>query len=464
MTSASQVEDTSRPTLNPALRDFWTTKADIKILKGGRASSKSWDAAGFCIYLACNYSMRFLCIRQFQSKIQESVYALLLVQIDRFGLRDEFDILKSSIVHRETGSEFLFYGIHRSIAEIKGTENVDVAWLEEAEGLTREQWDIISPTIRNEGSEIWCIYNPRLSSDFIETFEHDPDNGVIVRHINFTENPYLSETMLRKINYLKQHDYEDFEHVYLGIPRSDDDKVLIKRSWIESAIGLDLPAEGAKRIGYDIADSGSDMCAAIYAHGSVVLDYQEWKAGEHELLKSCTRVWKQAIDLGASVTYDSIGVGASAGAKFQELNDARKLQNYADTVSYRGFNAGGKVMHPNRAYTRAEHDRTTNKEHFANVKAQVWWQVADRFRNTYNHVHNGEEFPVDELISISADLPGLGRLVKELSTPRRDFDGNGRVKVESKIDLARRDVASPNGADAFIMAFADVQPPKAMAW
>ena len=463
-TSTTTTTKTSRPTLNPALKDFWTTKADIKILKGGRASSKSWDAAGFCVYLACNYSMRFLCIRQFQSKIQESVYALLLVQIDRFDVRDQFDILKSSIVHKDTGTEFLFYGIHRSIAEIKGTENIDFCWIEEGEGLTQEQFDIISPTIRNEGSEILVVYNPRLASDYIETFVHDPDNGVIVRQINYDQNPFLSDTMLRKIHYLREHDPEDYEHVYLGVPRSDDDKVVIKRSWIEAAIGLDIEPEGAKRIGFDIADGGADKCATIYAHGSVVKDCSEWKAGEHELLQSCTRVWKEAIRIGAGVTYDSIGVGASAGAKFQELNEARKKQHYADTVSYKGFNAGGKVLHPNRAYSRGEHDRTTNKDHFANIKAQVWWQVADRFRNTYNHVHNGEEFAADELISIDAGLPNLGKLVKELSTPRRDFDSNGRVKVESKIDLARREVDSPNMADAFIMAFADVQATKALAW
>ena len=282
---------TTKPTLNPVLRDFWKAKADIKILKGGRASSKSWDTAGFCIYLACNYSMRFLCIRQFQSKIQESVYALLLVQIDRFEVRDQFEILKSSIVHKTTGTEFLFYGIHRSIAEIKGTENVDVAWLEESEGLTREQWDIISPTIRNEGSQIWCIYNPRLASDFIETFVNDPENGVIVKHINYDENPFLSDTMLRKINYLKVHDYEDYEHVYLGVPRTDDDAVVIRRSWIDAAIGFDIRPAGVKNIGLDLADSGQDKCATVYRHGSVAYGCEIWKAADHELLKSCTRAW-----------------------------------------------------------------------------------------------------------------------------------------------------------------------------
>ena len=93
------------------------------------------------------------------------------------------------------------------------------------------------------------------------------------------------------------------------------------------------------------------------------------------------------------------------------------------------------------------------------IKAQTWWEIADRFRNTYNAINNGEKFEDDELICISSDMPHLEKLMTELSTPKRDFDRNGRVKVESKEDLAKPTriggkVPSPNLADAFVMAFA----------
>lgn len=58
------------------------------------------------------------------------------------------------------------------------------------------------------------------------------------------------------------------------------------------------------------------------------------------------------------------------------------------------------------------------------------------------------------MISLSGDTPYLERLIDELSTPKRDYDNNGKVKVESKKDLAKREVPSPNLADAFVMAFA----------
>ena len=107
---------TSTPTLNPALRDFWLTPARNRVLYGGRSSSKSWDAAGFAVYLATQCNIRVLCARQFQNKIAESVYTLLKIQISRFGLANQFAITENTIRHKVTGAEFMFYGLWLLIA------------------------------------------------------------------------------------------------------------------------------------------------------------------------------------------------------------------------------------------------------------------------------------------------------------------------------------------------------------
>ncbi len=447
--------------LNPALKDFWRTKADIRVLRGGRASSKTWDAAGVAVYLAANYRLKFLCMRQFQNKIQESVYAILCIQIEKLGYQSEFDILKTSIVHKVTGSSFHFYGIHRNINEIKGFEGADIGWIEEAEGLTKEQWSVIEPTLRKEGAQAWILFNPKLINDFVMTnFTHDPENGVIVRHINYTENPFISETMLRKINRLKESDPEEYEHIYLGVARADDDRVVIKLSWIMAAIDahkkLGITPSGIARLGYDIADSGEDMNATVSAKGMLAINCDEWKGAEDELLKSCSRAYQSAEELKAMITYDCIGVGASAGGKFAEINQARTpFEN--EWLKYERFNAGSGVIQPEQKYGDTG---IANKDFFSNLKAQAWWLIADRFRNTYNAVTKGESFSEDQLIAISSDMPMLDKLTRELSTPRRDYDNVGRVKVESKKDLAKRDVKSPNLADAFVMAFSPREMPQ----
>lgn len=451
----------SKPTLNPVLRSFWEQPARGRVLYGGRNSTKSWDAAGMAIFLASNFTVRFLCTRQFQNKIAESVYTLLKIQIERFGLSDEFNITEKSIEHKRTGSNFVFYGLARNISEIRSLEGVDVWWIEEAHFLTKEQWDTVEPTIRKEGSQIWAIFNPMYASDFAyQRLVVNPPPRYIVRKINYDENPFISQTSLEMIERCKAESQEDYEHIYLGNPKQDTEGTVIKRSWIEASIDAHLklgfePA-GRKVIGFDVADDGEDACANVYSYGSVALWCDEWRAAEDELLKSCSRTFQNAMIRRADIRYDSIGVGASAGAKFDELNQQR--QSF-ERVRYAKFNAGAAVERPEEYYASDRLDRIKNKDFFANLKAQAWWNLADRFRNTYNAINRGEKFKDDEMVSISSDMPNLEKLKTELSTPKRDFDRNGRVKVESKEDLAKSSrvggaVNSPNLADAFVMAFA----------
>ncbi len=431
------------------------------MLYGGRSSSKSWDAAGFAIFLASNYRVRFLCARQFQNKIAESVYTLLKLQIERFGLFDEFEVTDRSIVHKRTGSNFVFYGLARNLSEIRSLEDVDVCWIEEAHFLTKEQWDVLEPTIRKEGSQIWLIFNPMYGTDFAyQRFVVNPPPHYIVRKINYDENPFLSQTMIDVIDRTRSESEDDYQHIYLGNPKQDAEGAVIKRSWIDASIDahlkLGIEPAGRKVIGFDVADDGEDACANVYVHGSVAFWAEEWRAREDELLKSCSRTFLNALQRKAEIRYDCIGVGASAGAKFDELNQQRES---FERVRYEKFNAGAAVERPEEFYASDLQGHIKNKDFFANLKAQAWWGIADRFRNTYNAINRGEKFPEDELIGVASEMPHLEKLKTELSTPKRDFDRNGRVKVESKEDLAKSNrpggaVASPNLADAFVMAFA----------
>ena len=254
--------------------------------------------------------------------------------------------------------------------------------------------------------------------------------------------------MLRKIARMKEQDYEEYQHIYEGIPKTDDDDVVIKRSWIEASIdfhkthmkdnGGDNLMTGPAVAGYDVADCGDDKNAVVGAAGSIVFDCFEWQGKEHELEKSVARVRKFATKNNAFVVYDSIGVGAGTGSMLKGGGFNR----------FAGFNAGGKIHKPNRKYNNEK-----QKDFFSNIKAQSWWMVADRFRNTYDYVVNGNKnYKPEDLISISSEIDNIEALISELSIPRRDFDKAGKVKVESKDDLKARDIKSPNRADAFIMA------------
>ena len=441
--------------LNPALKDFWQSNARYKALYGGRASSKSHDAAGFAVYLAANYNVRFLCARQFQNRISESVYTLIKDKIENSVFRGEFVLTNNSILHKGTGSEFLFYGIARNLSEIKSTEGIDILWLEEAHYLTKEQWLVIEPTIRKEGSQIWLIWNPDEYMDFVyQNFVVNPPKDCIRRQINWQENPFLSETMVAVIAEAYERDAKAAEHIYGGIPKMGGDKSIINLTYIMAAIDahkkLGWEPVGKRQIGFDVADDGDDANALVESYGNVVLYAEEWDGLEDELLKSCVKVYNRAVESGSKIVWDSIGVGASAGSKFKELNEARNFN-----IEYDAFNAGGAIDNPDGIYLKLPHKDITNRDHFSNLKAQKWVEVADRFRKTYENVTQGAKHPTDELISINSEtFPKnlLEQLKMELSQPRKDTDGNGRFKVESKKDLKARGIDSPNIADAFIMS------------
>lgn len=427
--------------MNENLRDFWRTRKPYKGLKGGRFSSKTQDAGGMAAYLARNYSLRFLCIRQFQNRIADSVYTVIKQKIEAAGWSDEFDIGVSTIRHKNTGSEFLFYGIARNLNDIKGTEGIDICWIEEAEGLTEEQWAVIDPTIRKSGSEVWLLWNPHLMTDFVQAkLPSLLGEDFLIRHINYDENPFLSDTARRKAERLKESDPEAYKHIYLGQPISTDNAAVIRYDWIEAAVdahlklGIDLG--GKRNVGYDVADSGADKNACSIFNGAICIDIDEWAAPEDELTQSTKRAWAH-VQRGTMV-YDSIGVGAHVGSTLADMGVQRDFMK---------FNAGGAVVDPEKYYTVG----IKNKDKFENVKAQAWQDVADRLRNTYNAVTKGEKFEPSELISISSSTRHLEQLKVELSTPRRRYSKRGLDMVETKDELKARKIASPNCADSFIM-------------
>ena len=444
--------------INPALRPFWaamkTPEGDdvrFRTLYGGRMSSKSHDAASNAIRRADAMEQRFLCLRMYQNRIADSVYTLLKDKIDYLGLSSRFQIFADAIEHKTNGSLFRFYGMARNIDEIKSFEKASVAWIEEAHNLTEEMFRVIRPTVmRNEGAEMWLTFNPKFATDFVyKRFVVNPPAGSVSRLINYDENPFLSATALADIEAAKDEDFAEYQHVYLGVPYDNDDSVVIKRAWLQAAIDAHKTVKpssgiwtGPVTVGYDVADSGDDKNATTALSGSVCINLDEWRGGEDELRESAARVKQTAERLGASqVGYDCIGVGAGTGSHLNSLGWRKHFK----------FNAGGKVSDPKRNYADS---KIPNELFFANLKAQAWWLTADRFRNTYLAVTKGRQFAADDMISLSSECDPrmLDKLIDELSTPKRDFDNSGKVKVESKKDLAKRDVASPNIADSFIIA------------
>ena len=435
----------ANPYFKPLIR-----KARYKVLYGGRGSGKSYFLAELAVEVSRRIGTVILCAREFQGSLDDSVYQLLIETIERLGYADEFDILKSTITHKGTGAKFVFYGIKNNVTKIKSIQGVGVCWVEEAEAVTKNSWDVLIPSIRGDkNAEIWISFNPKnILDDTYQRFIVHPPKDSIVLKANYDINPHFADTpLLADMLECKERDEDLYRHIWLGEPVADSELAIIKPSWIEAAIDahekLGFSAAGRRILGFDVADEGDDANATVLRHGSVVTDMQQWRG--QDVIYSADKVYLYAQEQDIDrIVYDNIGVGAGVKAQFRRKNG--KVQTL-------GFNAGGAVYKPDAKYT----DDKKNRDMFANIKAQAWWMVRDRFYKTWRAVHHGDSYPEDQLISLSSSLHELEYLTAELSRPQVDYDQNGRVKVESKKDMKKRGIPSPNRADALVMAFAPVQ-------
>ena len=94
----------------------------------------------------------------------------------------------------------------------------------EAQTISEDSWQILTPTIHNEGSEIWFEWNPNEDSDPVHKrfIEKCPPNSYI-REVNYGSNPWFPEVLRAEMEYDKKRDYDLYLHIWEGetIKRSD---------------------------------------------------------------------------------------------------------------------------------------------------------------------------------------------------------------------------------------------------
>ena len=214
-----------------------TEKARFKVIHGGRGSGKSWSIARALIYKAHTeggpynnlrdadgnaISHLILCAREYQNSTADSAYRVIVNQIARMGLSDWFDIQKTSIKHKFTGAEFIFKGLWQNDNGIRSIEGVTLCWVEEAQVVSQESWDILVPTVRGvRGAEIWVSYNPYLQTDptsqmFQPEDKSKLDPRAIVKQMNWEDNPWFPPDMEQDRLVLLAKDPDMYEHIYGG--------------------------------------------------------------------------------------------------------------------------------------------------------------------------------------------------------------------------------------------------------
>ncbi|MCE2989177.1 MAG: PBSX family phage terminase large subunit [Nitrosomonadaceae bacterium] len=201
-----------------------------KVMYGGRGSGKSWAAARALVLQAYLEPLRVLCARETQKSINESVHELLKVQIAALGLDTEFVVQEQRILGRN-GSEFAFAGLRQQgITNIKSFEGFDRVWVEEAQVVTRRSWEVLIPTIRKPGSEIWVTFNPELDTDeTYKRFVSNPPADSWVQKVNWDANPWFPAVLEQERLYLKDRDPVAYRNIWEGECRPTVDGAIYAR-------------------------------------------------------------------------------------------------------------------------------------------------------------------------------------------------------------------------------------------
>jgi hypothetical protein len=208
------------------------------------------------------------------------------------------------------------------------------------------------------------------------------------------------------------------------------ENVVFPAKWVKAAINLKLEDNGPLTMGFDVANEGEDEKCLVWKKGPVVKDIETWKDGD--AIDATRKAKARYLETEpAYFNYDVIGVGAAVRAEFPKTMKNVNPVDYARAVSPGMWK-----------------DNRMRRDVFVNGKAELFFDLREKFKNTYKHVVKGDKINNDDMISI----PNDHRLISELSVIKYEFSSNGLIKIESKEKMKKRGVKSPNIVDALVYA------------
>ena len=210
----TQVIDAQIP---EAFSELWEPHR-YKVYYGGRGGAKSQSFAITLLMMGMQKPIRVLCAREVQNSIKDSVKRLLDDEIDRLGVRWFYSSIDSEI-RGQNGTLFVFYGF-RNMTSLKSMKGLTHCWVEEAESISERSLDILRPTVREEGSEIWFSFNPEhIHSPIWQHFIIDRPEDALVKKVTWRDNPWFPEVLDAERRQCLASDPDKYDWIWEGNPR-----------------------------------------------------------------------------------------------------------------------------------------------------------------------------------------------------------------------------------------------------
>lgn len=206
---------------------FATTADDggpvrYRMTYGGRGSAKSHSKATALLAKARANKLTILCCREIQHSIRDSIKRLLDNKIKAYGWGANGDGSFQSLdteIRGANGSLIIFAGLRSNYDSIASMEGIDIAYITEARAVSQASIDVLTPTVRAPGSEIWGDWNPRFATDPIDVMFRGPAGPPprsIVRKVNYYDNPWFPDVLREDMEWDKRRDPDKYAHIWLG--------------------------------------------------------------------------------------------------------------------------------------------------------------------------------------------------------------------------------------------------------
>jgi phage terminase large subunit len=240
---------------------------------GGRFSLKSHTVARYLLIRARQEKTRVACFREFQNSITESSHQLLADLIKQYGMTD-FEVTNNAIINKLNGSDFLFKGLYLNEQSIKSIEGIDIAWVEEAQTVTKNSLEVLTPTVRKDKSQIIYTYNRLLEDDPVHqrlVIEGRPNTLKI--NVNYDialKYGWMPEVLRLEMEDDKVNRPALYKHKWLGEPSNVERKIYKNWNIIES-----LPHEAKlERYGLDFGytNDPTTIIGLYKYNGGYILD------------------------------------------------------------------------------------------------------------------------------------------------------------------------------------------------
>lgn len=260
---------------------FDGSDARYRAAYGGRGSAKSHSFAAALVVRGRQKPQRVLCCREIQKSIRDSVKRLLDDKIDDFGFRDFYRSTDTEIVGAN-GTVFVFGGLRSNPDTIKSLEGIDVAWVEEANRVSRRSLDILIPTVRKPGSEIWFTWNPEHPTDPVDVMFRGPKGApprTKIARVNFDANPWFPDVLREEMEWDRARDPDKYAHIWLGEYLRNSEARVFKNWTVEA---FETPAD-VRRF-YFGADWGFSVDPTVLVRcwikdRNLFVDYEAWQVG-----------------------------------------------------------------------------------------------------------------------------------------------------------------------------------------